>query len=685
MNKLMVIMACLILLLSASAYGTSYLEGYDYWTNPRFSEEGDGHYDAFYGNWGDEALILSTIYGSLYEPMVADLNDDGTFDVVIHDTSGLLKVYNMESRSFVLQDEINTGSAPQAQWAVINSSQGGGPVIVTLSDDIIRQYSFNSSNELTLEATKDLRDDSLNRSSYPGGFICTNRETSQVCLLSISDTLIYYYPDTNATSSAHTGADTIYGLADWDNDGRIEAAIGKFNTYNLTVFDINLESVEKVVTGPASDNVIKSATFYNIDGTGFAEVIGAWGRYIGAGDAENPGIGYMYAYNVAGSSIWSYSQSLTANGRPITTYMSQPVTGSFTSSSREVCIEMRGVETDATANDGSYIKCVTAATGTEVYSRTTTDLFYEPASNLRIYSVDMTGDGYDDILQYMIIDDPQDSVYINHSCNNIYAALSDVDGDGDIDILSSTTSLTEICFSDFSNTPPEFTVRHLGASPFSLDSPICPGTTITFSATECGNEPCHYTNDAETDDERLLSGCGYNSTYWNGSWSLSSPSISCYFPSLGTYPVRVYIQDDSNPSDYNEYQDRTVIIYNGTPGVTCNIAASLEDVQGSNATSAVPSGDLISDDDISQVEADITGQSSFLRWMIVLIVTGMILVALASQGVTSFAVYAISILCLWFAFAGIGMISGAIVFILVIVIIALSIGARVMSPGGGGG
>lgn len=685
MNKLMVIMACLILLLSASAYGTSYLEGLDYWTNPRFSEEGDGYYDAFYGNWGEEALILSSIYGSAYEPMVADLNGDGTFDIVVHDSSGLIKVYDVIDRTLTLMDEVDTGSAPQAQHAIINSSQGG-LVIVTLSDDIVKQYSFNSSDDLVLEASKDLKHDSLNSTAYTG-FICTSRETSQLCLLGSHENLIYYYPDTNATSSAKVHGDTLYALSDWDNDGRIEAAVGcsatsAFPSMNISIIDLETEAIEQVFTG---EGFVRSlgGTFYNIDGSGYSEFIGVWGRWASGSYAARV---VMIAYNVAGGTVWNWATEHSYASAPVATYSSNPVVGSFTSSNREICLESYGLETDYSSNSAASFDCVTASTGVSVMSLEIKGTIFEPTlTNPRIYSVDMTGDGYSDILNKKVIYIPKDASYINHSCNNIYSALSDVDGDGDLDIVSTTTSLTEVCFSDFSNTNAVFEARNLGVNPFSLSSPICPGTTLTFSATECGIEPCHYTNDAETDEERLVTGCGYNSTYWTGDWSLATPSISCYYPSLGTFPVRVYIQDDSNTADYSEYKDMTVIVYNGTAGVTCNIAATLEDVQGSNSTSATPSGDLISDDDISQVEADITGQSSFLRWMIVLIVTGMILVALASQGVTSFAVYAISILCLWFAFAGIGMISGAIVFILVIVIIALSIGARVMSPGGGGG
>jgi hypothetical protein len=157
--------------------------------------------------------------------------------------------------------------------------------------------------------------------------------------------------------------------------------------------------------------------------------------------------------------------------------------------------------------------------------------------------------------------------------------IADITGDYVSEIIEYKSGLVGVGFSKAIQVPNSLQISATPSGGFSgYYSPICTGTTITYGAKECLSSPyidCNYFNSFVNERERLASTCGFGvgQPVLNGSFSYVNPTLDCTYTNPGTYTIFVYIQTESNPTDYaiRNPTALTINVSSGTPGVDCNI------------------------------------------------------------------------------------------------------------------
>jgi hypothetical protein len=166
---------------------------------------------------------------------------------------------------------------------------------------------------------------------------------------------------------------------------------------------------------------------------------------------------------------------------------------------------------------------------------------------------------------------------------NMNWVIADITADYNSELIQYKSGVLGVTFKDAINVPSSLTLSSLPNAGYSgYYTPICKGTTITYQAKECVNTPytdCNYFNTVTNARERLATSCGFGigSPMINGSYSYLSPSVSCTYSNVGNYTIFVYLQAESQPTDYalrNPYPLGTnyiIEVNNGLSGVDCNL------------------------------------------------------------------------------------------------------------------
>ena len=653
------------------AFSTDALQSADYWTNFQCDEEGTGQTTAqgFFNSSSDEASSSYISDGNIFQPLTYDLNSDNVLDIIGGD-SDTIKIWKVDSQTqtLVLQDEYDAGGTQDAQHSIATTDNGTR--VIMIHGNIIYVYSFNASDKITIDKKYNL---TLHRGVVPvTGIKCTSGTTPDSCYFGTNNkTIIEYVPNTNATDqfSVENQTNTELALADIDNDNYIEVMFGGDDGTddNICCYDLNSQSKEfcKDLTGTSK---AKHVTTYNIDGSGYSEVVVAHGTTTTA---------YLQVFDKSGNT--EYATTIRNFGGGTQTNVSLPITGTFRSD-RQICVAAENAFNPSIG----IISCYNASDGALDWYNS--DEYYPKAIDCtgeNIISVDIDSDGYEDIVTpYQVWYPKRDtSTYWNLTTSTGgMVIVADTDGDSSPEIIGQRNNYVYAIFSSYDNEAPVLNGnRTFGITPYYLNS-ICPGTTVTFSATECGLEPCHYYNDAEVDTERLASTCGTNTTRTNGTYSTANPTLSCYYYDLGTYVFKIYLQDSLNDDDITQFQSFVVSVVNGTPGETCNIPISTAGAVGSTTTPGVDDA-YTSETEIQYVVDTLTGQSAFLEALMAIIFTVGALYGMLKMQVKTPLIYAVGIFALWIGFAMIGIMSW--VYVMLFAFVMLLVTGVALAYGGG--
>ena len=271
---------------------------------------------------------------------------------------------------------------------------------------------------------------------------------------------------------------------------------------------------------------------------------------------------------------------------------------------------------------------------------------------------------------------------------NVFA--SDLNNDGDLKVILYNTSQALLVGSSFTNQPPTiFNNLSRGGygSNLGYDSPICLGSTITFSAVE----DTTYSNDASSDLERIISNCGqqgdgspsasFTSGVVNGTYDTTTPIYQCTYNQSGIFNVRLYLQDDSNTVDFTQYNTETIVlnVIDGVNGVTCN----LDDATQAGDDVVVGSSQV--DDDIEASLGILLGTSTQLKLIVGIALLIGIMVAVAQHTHNGFVLAGTGILgAIMLTFLGL-LPTSIIIVILFGFIFLIFVGKFLLSPGNGGG
>ena len=158
--------------------------------------------------------------------------------------------------------------------------------------------------------------------------------------------------------------------------------------------------------------------------------------------------------------------------------------------------------------------------------------------------------------------------------------FGDVDGDGSYDIVYSEDGETGVLYSGATNEPPTlFPSGDYGVIP---KQPICLGTEFRIFGAECTEQTtrCNYQNDRVNDRERLVTSFNEeditidNVEQYAGNWSDTRPDIYHAFNEIGEFTISIILQDEANPTNLSQLDQAIITVFNGTPGLNCNLACT---------------------------------------------------------------------------------------------------------------
>jgi len=258
------------------------------------------------------------------------------------------------------------------------------------------------------------------------------------------------------------------------------------------------------------------------------------------------------------------------------------------------------------------------------------------------------------------------------SPQDYYTVVVDANDDGSLDICGMKKGSTFCAFSGFNDVPPTLdntkAYGGYGSTP-SVAGTICVNSSVIFKAQEQGyHSNYNYYNDVSADRERIVTNCGLAESkdinLQNGSWSLTSPSYSCFYDTPGVYEVRLYLQDEANDDDYSEYniEDIVVNVIDGVPGITC----SAESVVLPGQTGVSASSTTTQRQDVNIMIDTFTGANNSLKFIIgiaiIIAITGYLSYSFNNPGVTILGAFLGGLLVM-----GLGLIN-VWIFIIVIVV-----------------
>lgn len=644
------------------------------WSNYQNNEAGDGSTNVFGTFLNISSITFQNVksFGADFQPIAIDLDGDGINELVTSQST-IFRVSRIATNSHDLGvlDEYTTH---RSQIVSASAAYLGGKDVIAYTDNkTMYMFSFNGTNIIV--------EDSYNLSILPtfygvnalAGMKCSSNGAGDKCYFvsyrttTTSFQVFTYDVDLNSfTSSTSYNSgfppNAHISVYDWDNDGTIEVAVatgGIGTTGKIWVIDTNTGLAETNFNPKtlSSNHVVNHLVFDNIDGGGKAELI------VSESTATTS---FLSAYNTAGTQVWS-NTVLNAGGGTIC-YTTTPIIGTFKSATYEdVC-----VQTDCSFTPVNRMKCYNKETGVQTWTRQNSQTeslrnnVYEP-----LIAVDIDNDGFKDIVGNKFMVSPRDNSTFNYTGYTTDGRLIivDMNGDSSGEIVSQSASQTWTMFSSFTNAPPVIGTRTYGQS---YSSPICTGTTLSFTASECGSQPCHYTNDNEFDTERLASNCGINATIQNGSFSGANPIMGCYYAHPGSYPsVYIYLQDAANKNDYTQYKVVSITVVNGTPGFSCNLPPTIETTTGSNVTAGGGTTDgTLSQSDINFIVNTMTGGgSSLVKAILMVAFTLGIIIYFARVGIHNPVIHAAGVFGVWTLCAIVGLINWIYVIIFAFVII----------------
>lgn len=607
-----IIFLILISILSCAVFAAS---DWKQWMRSQFQT---GYTDSTYSFGllrGDIDSINYSIlgYGSSYQPLIADIDQDGKNEIIGSSGNYIYIWEKLLSGELSTKGSTSMGASQNSQgWIgdLDGNNDNGLEYVVSFGN---KTYTVRFKNNI------------FNKTIYGdykanAGLNCI-RETdssyisSPVCILmnSTDNWTRFYYPlngtidpvwaspgykkSINAASQSPligdldgNGEDEFLYPCDKNTDGNEGICVGDFVTAS-SFFFINSDNFG---SPSDADAQIKGIALSSLTG-GVNNIIVTYDQNVDGGGLN--GFSYLKILNTDGSS-WGTTHlgGVTAGGSNQRDRISPPIVCPIRGSSEnDICtFNRRGEDALSDQNTQSNLKCWKlndAKNDVELFASNndTTYGLYNYDLGGSIACSDVNGDGYKEILA------PIAEYYWNYPYNNkslvavyypvpgisgaVKIAIGDIDENNFLDIVGMESGNIFIVYSNASNSPPVLNNSLLyGGYTGWYTSPICLNTVISFQAQQIGSNANYY-NDVDTDQERLVTNCGnLSDEKLNGSYSHISPFIQCYYNSTGTYAVTICIQDTQNDAIESSTNCNTqqipITVIDGISGVTCNVPAA---------------------------------------------------------------------------------------------------------------
>lgn len=505
--------------------------------------------------------------GGIYAPSILDVNYDGINELVTHSGSSVL-IYNGDNNQLNLEATISlTGTIKNVQAIELPSSSS--------TDKKIRVIAVATASKIYILNYKNNVDTIYQVGVIPAGEVLTSNIVCGVdnrfalpigfCGYFTNTTKFHWFAhDDFLTSELAIASPTIY------TDLYTGLTINSNTNINyLLASDVDNDGTDEF---SFHDNSFLYSRYYNDNTTLYSN--SNWNQYL-----KNTPIYKNYYFEQGYSSTTFYIKDIP--------------TGNVVASASGLLAGALGGYTYVIGgfyNDNNTIKVLLVGQANGVFTLTTLD------TNGATYTYSQIG--YDiadvgtiattsgniivnetNILIGKVLFNMYDVLSASFSTNTgINYVLADLSGDYKSEVIEYKTGLIGVGFPlNISVLTPLSISNSVNGGFFNYYSPVCVGTTIEFKARECLELPytnCNYFDTIDDAKERLATKCGYSgNAVTNGTFDFNSPSVSCNFAQVGTFPTTIFIQTESQPDDYGVRNaipiNISVIV--GTSGIDCNL------------------------------------------------------------------------------------------------------------------
>lgn len=595
--------------------------GSDGWNQLHNSVFHDGYQSENYtGNWTNTTSFVTTINTGIQTdgswPLTYNTGTEKR--MVFRDASGL-KVAKQDSLALTLSIADSQGS--QAQYDVLDLFENGNYVLVSAVNssgapqlwDVLLDE--GQKNVTTLPYEPEGFPHNLSVDLKGASVVCDSHPLTPTCYFRTAEDIYFKVFMNNGTKQIYNASmaaynasksaksPTKYGVVptppliyDIDRDGLLEGLWIRNYTYSpnsvIELIMLNLDNMS-LETGFSDDGLLN----ITLSGSDSHRVESVQDFFLYQSDDAYNGTSQfeifigLKLYNASTANYYHREIGLTAAGitnfdntehlTTLDTYASSTVI-SYDVSGLSPNIGMCQLRQSTTGQNFVYVACWDGDGSSETESPMSigSDIDYYN----RIYSADVDGDGKHELVTSLgIINMTTWDISINFTDRfgiSIGSNVSPIPVTNDNNIISflwidnNQSKFFDALGADI-NGIPEVTDTY-GRS---YANPVCNNTLdFRFSAKEYFTTPqpagTNYRNDIGTDRERVVTDCG-NSTatsYTYGGWHLSEPYVTCSFTKVGTYHVRIWLQDDHNTDILGAYLEEVVQVISGIPGQTCNLA-----------------------------------------------------------------------------------------------------------------
>lgn len=540
------------------------------------------------GSWTATGNTLTVAAGSTTSPpLVLDVDNDTIKDLVvasgnyinIYDSDlSMIDQFNFANAvtSFTFSDDFDSNTYPELH-------------VYSAASDTIYVYEYNSSHFVNK-----INHTTIQEVTNTSRILCKSTN-GEYCFLAVDNGTNDYIMKWNTTWINNTSIGSMNvrqyfpAASDIDRDGRTELVFiadddGDGNP-GIIVLDTNTSTIDGLPyldTGFSVDGIIdnlattlesiSSPMIYNFNGGGDEEIFLA-ARVLASDKVR------VYVYDATGANFGTFPYD-TPDG---STGTADPLITMADIGETNYVVCVFNAHSAAGGNPNEIFECVDVNKNVVVsYNTDFLDTITLP--NQGMIAIDVDGDGYDEIVTPRAIYDPTTNTTImNLTLTNYYISVSDMDADNNVEIMGSRAGSTRIIYSSFTNAPPTLNNSYSYGGYYGYHNPVCVNTTVTYQAQETGGTLTgNYDNDGSSDEERLVTNCGFDDTgspntdplthQSNGAFTGSNPQFNCYYNTTGTFPVRIYLQDEFNTGDFTQYNTQTIslIVIEGVPGITCN-------------------------------------------------------------------------------------------------------------------
>ncbi len=648
--------------------------------------------------WTSPGLRVSLSDGTPYQMLSFDA-DNNSLNEIIGSTGNFLRVYSAsKSSGLVVVASKNMGAPQQGQMTRIPNYDADEFIewAVKFGDNIsIVEY---NGSVLSIEQT-------LNISETRSGLLCDNftRGTTSQTLCYVTNpigTIIQYDIANNSKveyALTVNASKTLFKTpphADIDFDGRQEIVFPCDRNFDgkegicvwdegTKVFDtsFSVDGIEDPLIDEAND--VYGIALHKQSGSFLILVTGA--EKSGSAGADSN----LFVRKASGALFFDAVIFSTPTSS-LTPTLTPPV---IIESTQEVCVAGSWI-----AAGGNVIEQVRCFSIRDVEVKGNTTFTYEtpnfampqltaPDSAMAISDLIPSRGGHEIIFggALLIRETPTTVTILNYTTNasaDRFASpiLTDLDNDRNLEVCTQISGRTACIFSDLNNAAPVLTGTNLFGQNF--ETPVCVGTSVTFTATE----EVQFTNDFAGDKERMVSNCGVNNTLVNGSFVDGTASqkvtFACLYALIGSYSFDMFLQDNANLNNFSAFQTISLNVINGTPGVTCNLPVSPEVLAGLEIIVVVPADQITSEAELKEAIEIITGQSDFIKGLLSLIITMAVAWGMFRMNVQSPLMYGITIFFIWLILATLGLLSWVIVMIFAIIAIGMGVVAFILGRSG---